>query len=230
MKVLPLFLVIFLVCIVIFTGCTTKNVPETNVTATPANVQNTIPVPDVTIPEETIVTPVVDKKIPEPSGKNASLAKDLYKKGLALYRKDKNDQANEYFDEALQLDPGNAAIWLSKGDALAKSNLSGPAYEAYEQVVALDLVNNTDLCLKIGHYYNTRDSNKAITHFQKLIDMNSSIQAEAWAGIGYTYELQYMKEGAKEAYNKAIELDPRQYGWCGGEFYNKRYNWCQVRG
>jgi tetratricopeptide (TPR) repeat protein len=51
--------------------------------------------------------------VPEPLPQNE--ATELYEKGLLLYKLERYDEAIEYYDKALEIDPKYMLAWYNKG-------------------------------------------------------------------------------------------------------------------
>jgi tetratricopeptide (TPR) repeat protein len=85
-------------------------------------------------------------------------AKDLKKKALraladlALATGD-NDGANTYFKQFLELDPGNAQLWIERGDAMlaaGKRDLALDSYTAAEKLLGADPAKRVEVVARRG--------------------------------------------------------------------------------
>jgi tetratricopeptide (TPR) repeat protein len=71
---------------------------------------------------------------------NRELAKTLDTEGVALEGMGKYEQALEYFNKSIELEPSIAEIWFHKGDALMALNRENDAKAAYAEAKNLTLV------------------------------------------------------------------------------------------
>jgi len=71
-------------------------------------------------------------------GSIASKAEDLYQKGSNLLRLERNSEALDSFNQAINIDRNQAKFWNSRGDALKKLGENQQALSSYEQALLLD--------------------------------------------------------------------------------------------
>jgi len=64
--------------------------------------------------------------------------KEIILKGLALYNLRKYNEAMEYYDRAIKMDPNNAYAWYNKGNALYASGKYNEAMEYYDRAIKMD--------------------------------------------------------------------------------------------
>ena len=64
--------------------------------------------------------------------------KEVILKGLALYNLRKYNEAMEYYDRAIKMDPNNAYAWYNKGNALYASGKYNEAMEYYDRAIKMD--------------------------------------------------------------------------------------------
>lgn len=67
-----------------------------------------------------------------------SKAEDLYQKGSALLRLERDSEALDSFNQAISIDDTQAKFWNSRGDALKKLRENQLALSSYEKALLLD--------------------------------------------------------------------------------------------
>jgi tetratricopeptide (TPR) repeat protein len=70
--------------------------------------------------------------------RNELSVKEIILKGLALYNLRKYNEAMEYYDRAIKMDPNNAYAWYNKGNALYASGKYNEAMEYYDRAIKMD--------------------------------------------------------------------------------------------
>ncbi|MCD6036432.1 MAG: hypothetical protein K0S67_316 [Nitrososphaeraceae archaeon] len=145
------------------------------------------------------------KTIPET--KISDDANDLISKGTDVYDLGKYQEALEYYDKALAIDPNYDVALYSKGSALSKLGKDQEALEWYDKALAIDpnyvaALNNKGTSLDdLGNYQ------EAIEWFDKAlaIDPNyvSTLISKGWT----LYTLGKYQE-ALEYFDKALAIDP----------------------
>ena len=65
-------------------------------------------------------------------------AEDLYQKGSDLLRLERNSEALDYFNQAIDIDHKQANFWNSRGDALKRLGENQQALSSYEQALLLN--------------------------------------------------------------------------------------------
>ncbi|MFF1289288.1 tetratricopeptide repeat protein [Bacillus thuringiensis] len=84
---------------------------------------------------ESIKKQIVEIAIHTPSTKNRLLAKAYKNKGISLDCLERYEEAIEYFDKALKLNPDDNGILLNKGIALDQMGNHEEAIEYYDQII-----------------------------------------------------------------------------------------------
>jgi tetratricopeptide (TPR) repeat protein len=67
-----------------------------------------------------------------------SKAEDLYQKGSNLLRLERNSEALDSFNQAIDINRNQAKFWNSRGDTLKKLGENQQALSSYEQALLLD--------------------------------------------------------------------------------------------
>ncbi len=74
-------------------------------------------------------------------GSIASQAEDFYQEGSRLLELERNRDALNSFDQAIDLDPKQAKVWNKRGIALEKMGKNQQALASYEEALILDSSN-----------------------------------------------------------------------------------------
>lgn len=122
--------------------------------------------------------------------------------------KDKNyKEAEKYYLKAVSFESDNDLIYGRLGVIYTKNNNLKDAKEALKMAVKLNPEN--------GYYqnnlgsvlYNLERYQEALLYFENAVNIDGKI-AKRWINLGLCLEKMGEKEKAKEAYKKAIELEP----------------------
>jgi tetratricopeptide (TPR) repeat protein len=131
----------------------------------------------------------------------------LNDKGDALYNQEKYDEAIQYYDKALAIDPNLPNALNNKGAALDSLGKHDEAIMYYEKVLA---VNSTD----INTLYNRAfalaylgRNEEALSIIQKPLESNPNSEYYLTTMAFILFNLERHDE-AKEYYNKALKVDP----------------------
>ncbi len=126
---------------------------------------------------------------------------DTYKKQGML------DQAIEYFEKSLMLNPRSPHTLHNLGNALREKGDFDRAVRSYEAALAID-DNYVPAFNGIGiTFLETAEFEKAIAWFKKLTDMFPT-WAEGYNNLGVAYRETGRFEDAKASFKDAIRLDP----------------------
>jgi tetratricopeptide (TPR) repeat protein len=152
---------------------------------------------------------VLKEKLSAPSSSafNPKDARAQSKRGTALFKQGKYDEAPDACDEAIRLDPNDAMAWFNKGNALFKQGKYDEALDAYDEAIRLDPNDdkawfNKDLALNKQKRYN-----QAIKTYDKAIALNPN-DAKAWYKKGVALNKHSKYDEAITAYDEAIRLAP----------------------
>ena len=130
--------------------------------------------------------------------------------GLACLKKDQIDDAISNFNKAIELDPGNAAIYVVRGNAYHCLDQLDNAISDYNKAIEI----NPDLAAAYHDrgilYQNQGKFDKAISDYSRVLELNPD---DALLGAAYrTRGLAYYSKGkygeALSDYDKAVEFDP----------------------
>lgn len=138
---------------------------------------------------------------------SSSSSENFLALGLALMNQSKYDEAILAYDEAIRLDPEDAASWGAKGFALSKLGRHDEAMQVYDEALRLD--TNFSLAW-IGKGFALKDLGKydeAIQAFDEAIKLDPESDM-AWYGKGIVLHNQGKYDEAIQAYDEAVRLDP----------------------
>lgn len=121
---------------------------------------------------------------------------------------DAQEQAIDYLERSLRIDPDNAQSWYLLGRSYITHSNFPKAYEAYQQAVFRD-ANNPKFWCSIGVlYYKINQYHDALDAYARSLHIDPYI-SEAWFNLGTLYEsCNNQVNDALDAYFRATELDP----------------------
>jgi tetratricopeptide (TPR) repeat protein len=140
--------------------------------------------------------------------KKAKAYDALFKKGLALGKQGKHEQALEFFIKAIELCPTKEKAWYNKGVALASLARNSEALEAYDKTIELNpkydkaYSNKGNVLSRLGNL------EAGLELHNKAIEINPA-NGKAWYNKGNDLFYLGKFEEALQAYDKAIKLDSK---------------------
>lgn len=159
---------------------------------------------------EHLATLEIPKKELQSAAKYGRDAELLNYIGLSKYYQNKNEEAIEYYSEAIKLDPNKVVVYENR--ALAHERLQDYPEAIKDYKLALSFGEDPFLYNAIGRLeYWQNNLNEAIEHYTKAIEKDPSIalylenRALAYEGLGKI-------ELAEKDYEAAIGLGPNIYG------------------
>lgn len=146
------------------------------------------------------------KKISEDLKSRPKEAVDLSNKGIELMRQGRLNEALEYFDKTLAIDPNFADILSMKGMVLQHMGRLNEALECYSKAIdlnpeTLDAYNNMGIILK-----NQGKLEEAIECYDKALKVYPDVNA--WQNKGNVYYLMGNLEKAMQCFNEVLKIDP----------------------
>ncbi len=139
-------------------------------------------------------------------------AYDYFLKGKEAHDKFYFEEARQYLERAIELDPQFAVAYLYLGDAHGELGNRNAREESYRKAkIYSDKTTEKERLLIEAAYANyvEKDSEKK---FRILIEMAEKYpkEKEVHQALGFHYWIRDLYEEALEEYNKALELDPSQ--------------------
>jgi len=117
---------------------------------------------------------------------------DYYNKALSLSKQKKYEEALNFFDKALEIEPKNKIVKNSKLEILK----------------LLNKIKKAEVYIEKGNeLYGEKNFNDSIAYYNKAIKLNPQSK-DAWLYKGYSYECLEKYKIAIDCYNKVLELDP----------------------
>jgi tetratricopeptide (TPR) repeat protein len=129
-----------------------------------------------------------------------------------LYAAKKKELALSYFNDAINIEPGNAEPWYDKGMFYQQEGDFDKAIASYNFIPEIDTISSyyVNSLYNLGdiYYEQQSDYKKAFACFAKFIakDTGNSL---AYYGRGLCYEHLQQKAMALKDYQKALKLNPR---------------------
>ncbi|MDH4121514.1 MAG: tetratricopeptide repeat protein [Deltaproteobacteria bacterium] len=127
--------------------------------------------------------------------------------GRLYLRRNKPQDAEKAFQQAVRLDARNAGAWATLGEVYASLNRHEDALAAYQEATRL---NPEDPNSRLGEgqtLFHLKKHVEAEHIFKKLLDTNPAY-APAWEGLGKAFLAQGKAGKAADALQHALELEP----------------------
>jgi tetratricopeptide (TPR) repeat protein len=138
--------------------------------------------------------------------KDSNAKQDLFKKGLNKMADEELEDAIQYFDLALRLDPNFIDAWIKRGYCFFHLGNYSQAILSYDKALAVDPTNTEAWNLKALAYYRMKNYDKAIECVNRVIDLDPN-DGMAWYNKACYLSLALRVEEAIDALKKAIEID-----------------------
>jgi tetratricopeptide (TPR) repeat protein len=130
-----------------------------------------------------------------------------YFKGILARDARRNDEAMEFFQKAIELNPDLEGPHLELGSIYYIKRLYDLEIKEYQEVLRLN-PNNTDALFNLGEAYETKGLyDLAIKEYERIIALEPE-DAEAYYNLGLAYLTQGQKDKVLKIYSKLKALDP----------------------
>ena len=140
----------------------------------------------------------------EIEGNNATELCDL---GFKLGKEGKFQEAIEYFEKAIELEPDHDKVYYYMGAAYEKLEAYEKAIDCYEKAVNINPKSAESLS-RIGLCYEKLDEiQKAIEAYERVLKVDPMLN-DAWYNIGINYKKLNNFDKAMEYFEKAVESNP----------------------
>lgn len=149
------------------------------------------------------------KKMPEifEETESKSTAGWMYEVGASLKRLGKREEAMQYFERAVELDPTFAFAWAGKGAILDDMGLLEDAIRCYDRALEIDP--------RLSHVWNNKGISlgrlnrldEALRCYEKALEIDKDF-CSAWVNKGLVLKDLGRTEEALFCYDKALEADP----------------------
>jgi tetratricopeptide (TPR) repeat protein len=168
------------------------------------------PGPGSQLVQQGVVDLVIAEEItpPIPPGSTKKDAVNYFNQGLTSYREKKLDDAMNYFQKAIDLDPKYAPAYSGLGDVFRAQRKYDEAMRYYKKAIELDPKNAMAYAGMGDSYYYTKNLDEAIKYYEKAIALDPKY-APAFSALGSALYGQRRYDDAARYYQKAIELDPK---------------------
>ncbi len=116
--------------------------------------------------------------------------------------------AMEFYQRVLDIDPGNTEALRLLGDTYARTGDLTAAKEAYNRAIE---TNPNDALTYMSQGWTSLDFqefDQAIASFTHAVEIEAQLADEAYFGIGLALGGQRDKDGAQEAFQRALDSDP----------------------
>lgn len=133
---------------------------------------------------------------------------DAYQQRAMMWVAMKNfDQAVSDFDEAIQRDTQNTALYNARGNALRITGKLDRALADFNEVIRRQVRHPAIYTNRGLVWYDKGDYNQALTDYSQAIKLDAKF-APAWEGGGTARQAQGNFFKAVQNFNKAVEVDP----------------------
>ncbi len=136
----------------------------------------------------------------------SAAVQDLFKKGLNKMADENLDEAIQYFDLALRLDPNLIDAWIKRGYCFFHLNNYSQAIISYDKALAIEPNNTEAWNLKALAFYKMKNYDKAIECVNRVIDIDPN-DGMGWYNKACYLSLAGRVEEAIDALKRAIEID-----------------------
>jgi tetratricopeptide (TPR) repeat protein len=133
-------------------------------------------------------------------------ANDYIEQGKALYFENRYDEAIACYDLALEMEPGNAKAWFSRGATLAKLQRYNEALESYDKATHIKSDFFEAWFGQGAVLTKLQQVDAAITAYEKAIFIKPDLFI-AWFGKARCLAIQGNEEAAIESLQQAIQLN-----------------------
>ncbi len=118
-----------------------------------------------------------------------------------------NPLAEQYFDNAVRVDPNNVPAWHAKAYFLQNNDKIDEALAIYQHIHKLD-PQYPEAYLNAAILHLFRDSIDAAEKELNVLQQVDPTNAATWFYKGKVYQFRGQKEQAKAAFEQALRLDP----------------------
>jgi tetratricopeptide (TPR) repeat protein len=150
---------------------------------------------------------IAEAQLNSPSMINSTQLETLYNTANNFYDNQKYDEAIQYYDKVLAINPSAVGALNSKGLALDHLQRYDEALQSFDKALEIDpssvnALNNKGLALDHLQRYD-----EALSYFDKALSINpSSVNALTNKGLALDHLQRY--DEALQSFDKALEIDP----------------------
>ncbi|MBR8830959.1 MAG: hypothetical protein N5P05_001899 [Chroococcopsis gigantea SAG 12.99] len=137
----------------------------------------------------------------------AQTSEELFEKGLKQADLADWQGAIDSWEQALKIDPEEAAIWHNRGTALSMLGRFEEALDNYSKALELEPDDYQILNAKGSALYGLQRWSEALSCWDKVIELQPDFY-QAWYNRGSTLEQLGQQEQAIGCYKKTLELEP----------------------
>ncbi len=130
-----------------------------------------------------------------------------YNKGASSYMLEQYNEAIEYFDKALAIDPNNKNSWFYKGISFFKIDKFEASIQSYQKVLEIDPNNKEVWFYKGMSFFRLEKYKKSIECYNNALK-DKFEDSQTWFYKGVSYHLLKEYEMALNCFDKVIEYDP----------------------
>jgi tetratricopeptide (TPR) repeat protein len=141
---------------------------------------------------------------------------DFYNRGNSFQQKRDYDRAIQDYDQAIRLNPKDAAAFLSRGIAYSEKKEYDRAIEDYDLAIRLNPSHARAFYNRARAYSDKKDDERALQDYNKAIGLDPTYSS-SFNNRGILYQAKKDYDRAIHDYDEAIRLDPKN----ASAFYNR---------
>ena len=139
----------------------------------------------------------------QPKDNQQLTTSDLFYKGKAFYMMSADEQANQYFDQAIEKGPVFGSMYFHKGMILLYANKFNESLPLFDKAISLSPTESDFYAGKAEAFSALKKTDSAQVYFEKAT-LLPSCKPRAFVMLGQIYQSQNKNEQASAAYKKAL--------------------------
>ncbi len=145
--------------------------------------------------------------------RNAKELRTLILKGRVLAKLDRHEEAIDYYDRAIELDPMDEYTWTCRGNALYWMKRFEEALQCFQQALEIDPKYEYAWVCKGDALSRMKQFEEALQCFQQALEIDPQ-DRYAWTCKGNALFWMKRLEEALQCFQQALEIDPEyKYAW-----------------
>ena len=139
----------------------------------------------------------------QPKDNQQLTASDLFYKGKAFYMMSADEQANQYFDKAIEKGPVFGSMYFHKAMILLYANKLNESLSLFDKAISLSQTDSDFYAGKAEVFSALKKTDSAQVYFEKATQL-PSCKPRAFVMLGQIYQGQTKNEQASASYQNAL--------------------------